>query len=76
MTIEKRSLITLEEEIIKSLDFDLTEVLSIDFLERYLRLFGIDQEREDTDAFQIAVLAREFCRYMLKNSNFLKFKPS
>ena len=51
VTIENRNFIILEEQIIKSLDFDLHEVSSIDFLERFLRLFGIDQERDDTDAF-------------------------
>ena len=51
VTIENRNFIILEEQIIKSLDFDLHEVSSIDFLERFLRLFGIDQERDDIDAF-------------------------
>ena len=42
-TIEKTDIIDLEEKIIKLLDFSLRQVSSIHFLERYLRLYGVDQ---------------------------------
>ena len=42
VTIEKQDFIDLEESILKVLDFSLQNVFSIDFLERYLRLLGIN----------------------------------
>ena len=51
----------LEEKILRTLDFHIETVSSIDFLARYLRLFGIDQEEKDIRAFRIATLARNHC---------------
>ena len=47
ISLEKVDIIDLEEKIIKLLDFSLRHVSSIHFLERYLRLFGVDQEKKD-----------------------------
>ena len=43
--LEKQDLIDLEEGIIKMLDFSIRGVYSCHFLERYLRLFGIDGKK-------------------------------
>ena len=40
--IEKQHMIDLEESIIRTLDYNLQNVSAGDFLERYLRLFGLD----------------------------------
>ena len=46
----------MEEQIIRVLDFSLRDVLPIQFLERFFRLFGIDQE-EKFSIPQIRLLA-------------------
>lgn len=38
------NLIDLEEQLLRSLDFDLVETTPIPFLDRYLRIFGLDTE--------------------------------
>ena len=40
--LKKKSLLNLEEAIIRSLDFSLRKVSSIQFLERFVTLFGLD----------------------------------
>lgn len=40
--IEKQHMIDLEESIIRTLDYNLQNVSAGDFVERYLRLFGLD----------------------------------
>ena len=74
--IKKRHLINLEEKIIKTLDFSLRDVSPHHFLERYFRLFGIDQEKKDNSTNRITSLARDFCRYMLREAKFLRYRPS
>ena len=44
ITVEKKKIIDLEEKILKALDFSLRIVTPIDFLDRFSRLLGIDQE--------------------------------
>ena len=41
----------LEERIIKTLDYDMHYTCPIMFLERYQRIFGLDQEIFDEDSF-------------------------
>ena len=48
----------------------------IPFLERYQRLFGLDQEKEDHDFKQVGFTARQFCKYMQRYGQFLNWKPS
>ena len=50
-TLEKHALIEMEEEIIKMLGFSVRSVSSCHFLERYLRLFGIDETKQDKNAY-------------------------
>ena len=74
--LDKTELIDLEEAIVKMLDFSLRHVSSIHFLERFTRLFGIDQERNDKRARQVANLARDYCKCMQREALFLDFRPS
>ena len=47
--LRKRNVLKLEEQIIKTLDFSLQRVSPITFLERYLRLFGLDDKSTPPD---------------------------
>ena len=46
-SIKKQHLIDMEEKVIKTLDYSLRSVSSLHFLERYERLFGLDQNKKD-----------------------------
>ena len=46
--LKKQKLIDLEEDIIRTLCFDLRSVSAIQFLERFLRLFGLDKADSKT----------------------------
>ena len=65
----------MEEDIIRTLDFNLRKVSQIQFLERYLRLFGLDTVK-DSRFRQIAALSGQYCKFMQREACFLKFKPS
>jgi hypothetical protein len=71
--MDKEDLVDLEEKIILALDFDFNYASPITFLERYQRLFSVDQEAEDKNMQQIGHTARQFCKYMQRNSNFLEY---
>ena len=43
----KQQLIDLEESIIKALQFDLNKPTLINFLDRYLRIYGLDQRDKE-----------------------------
>ena len=66
----------MEELMIRRLDFSLRSEPPLTFLERYFRVFGIDQHKEDQNAKAITELAHELSRYTQSNSVFLDFKPS
>lgn len=46
------------------------------FLERFQRIFGVDQEAIDLNDQRVANLARKMLRCMLLSSIYLRFKPS
>jgi len=73
--IRKYDLIELEEKIVFALEFDFHYSSPITFLERYQRLFSVDQET-DKNMRQIGHTSRQFCKYMQRNSQFLEFTPS
>ena len=58
------------------LDFDLHFTGPVPFLERYQRIYNLDQVRRDGEAYAIDFLARNFCRSMLRSSTYLSLKPS
>ena len=56
--VSKSALINLEEQIVWALDFEFVYASPITFLERYQRLFAIDQESNDENIKQIGHTAR------------------
>jgi hypothetical protein len=56
--VTKNALINLEEQIVRALDFDFIYASPIAFLERYQRLFAVDQEADDENTRQIGHTAR------------------
>jgi hypothetical protein len=47
------------------------------FLDRYLRIYGLDKQvKEKKYARTIRDATRYLCRFMIRDSNFLKFKAS
>jgi hypothetical protein len=75
-TTAKEELIALEAEVISRLDWDLLIPSPVFFLERYQRIFGLDQEKEEHDSHRVGQLAKKMMRSALLHSSSLKFKPS
>ena len=73
--LKKKAVLEMEEDIIRTLDFNLRKVSQIQFLERYLRLFGLDRI-DDKRSMQIAALSGQYCKFMQREACFLQFKPS
>lgn len=72
----KQKLIDLEEKIIKALQFNLMLPTQMGFLDRYLRIFGMDKQvREQKYARTIRDATQYLCRYMIRDSSFLIYKP-
>lgn len=65
----------MEEVIIKELDFDLRYVTPVPFLERFFRMYGLE-DRNSATSTHIRNLSHEYCRFMLRDSQFLDYKPS
>ena len=76
LKVEKKTLIDLEEAIIRVLDFSLYSASPITFMERYLRIFGVDRIGSDEDADMVSALARKIISIMIKDRSYLNFKPS
>ena len=73
--IEKQAIKDLEEAVLRSLDFSLQCASPVPFLDRYLRIFSLDVGRDDTSQY-LRKLARNYCKYMQRDSRFLDFRPS
>ena len=74
--LEKQDLLNLEESVVQTLNFSLRHVSPIHFLDRFLRLFELDQDKNDITAKLLSGLATQYCRFMQRESLFLKYKPS
>lgn len=74
--IAKVDLINLEEKIIKTLDYELHYVCPIVFLERFQRIFGLDEEYHFAESKIVGELARRLLRIFVSHSSFLRFKTS
>lgn len=74
--ISKTELIDLEEKVIRTLDYSLHYTCPIVFLERYQRIFGVDEESKDQESHLVGELARRFLRCLVSHSSFLHFKTS
>ena len=64
-------MLDLEEDILRVLDFNLSYTGPIWYLERYIRLFDLDQLHKD-----ITSLSKGICRIFLRSNSYLRFKPS
>ena len=69
-------MVNLEEKILKALEFDLVWTSPLQFLERFQRLFSLDQVLHDKHSYLIDSSAIYLCRFMLRDVKFLSFKPS
>lgn len=76
MTNKKQSIISMEKKIVLALDFDFAYASPVTFLERYQRLFAVDQEASDATMTDIGNTARQLCKYMQRHHEFLKFAPA
>jgi len=76
VTMTKAELMNLESEMIRLLDFDLHYTSPIPLLERFQRIYGMDQVQRDREAYAINFLARNFCRSLLRSPSYLSLKPS
>ena len=74
--ITKEDLYDYETSVLFSLDMDLNCVSPIVFLERFQRIFDVDEELKDEHSKLISDLARKICRHTLLDVNFLKYRPS
>ena len=71
-----RDLVILEEKIIKALEFELNWTSPLHFLERFQRLFNLDQVFSDKHSYLVDASAIYLSRFMIRDVNFLEFKPS
>lgn len=72
--VTKQALIQLEEKIIRALEFSLHFVSTVPFLERYQLILGIHSDDEETQ--QIGDMASKLCRFMQRDEQFLRYRPS
>ena len=66
----------LEPVILRTLSFNLQTVTSLQFLERFLRLFSIDLNGLGKYTQKFELLTHVYCVHMLQESTFLNCKPS
>ena len=76
VVISEEAILEFEYTVMSTLDFRLRYASPITFLERYQRIFGLDNEAASITSSTIGDMARKFCRFMIINSGFLKYKPS
>ena len=74
--IAKQDLLELEEKILIALEFACHHVSPIPFIERYFRVFGIDNFQKDKKAHQLRTYSRQYCRFMQREPCFLNYCPS
>lgn len=76
MQLTRQDLLDLEEDIIRTLDFDLRSVSPMLFLERFQRVFQLHNEGSDYQSKVIGSLARQFSKSFLRQQAYLSMKPS
>ena len=59
-SIQKKYFIRLENKVLRALEFDLTFTSPLPFLERFLRILGLDKPT-DTESRAILKLSKQFC---------------
>ena len=66
VVVTRDELIELERDVIDKLDFELHYTGPLLFLERFLRIFSLDQSSRDVQSLAISTLARGFLRNFLR----------
>lgn len=74
--VSKNRFMELESEMLVCLEFELSYISPITFLERYQRLYGLDNEQSDAISCQINSTALHCCKLMQRESHYLRYKPS
>ena len=74
--LDLKEALQLENEILLMLDFDLQYVSPLAFLERYLRLFGMDQESKSKGFDRFTQLTTQLIRVIMRDQIYLDLKPS
>lgn len=69
--LTNKDLVRLEEKIIKALEFDLNWPLTLHFLERFQRLFGLDTVTTDKHSYLVDASAIYLSRFMMRDVKFL-----
>ena len=72
--VTKQALIQLEEKIIRALEFSIHFTSIVPFLERYQLILGI--HNDDEESAQIGDMASKLCRFMQRDEQFLRYRPS
>ena len=72
--VTKQALIQLEEKIIRALEFSIHFTSIVPFLERYQLILGIHSD--DEESAQIGDMASKLCRFMQRDEQFLRYRPS
>ena len=76
VTMTRQELIDLEKDVIDRLDFELQYTGPLLFLERFLRIYSLDQTVRDIESLAIASLAAGLLKKFVREQAFLSFKPS
>ena len=75
--LKRQNLIDFEAKILKACNFSFHFETSFNFLERFLKIFGIEKsEEKGLVAVQLQKLAKEKCHFMQQDCNFLDYRPS
>ena len=74
--VHKNELLNMEERVLNTLEFDFEWTTPLHFVPRFERLFGIDRVNEDKQSLLIQASTFYLCRFMMRDTAFLDFKPS
>ena len=69
-----KDILAYEMKVLTELEFSMHFVPPIDFMDRYIRILGMDVSSEHTS--QIKSFARHMCLFTQCDDQFLNFKPS
>ena len=65
--IKKDTLNEIESKIMLALDFSIRNVISLNFLDRYLRLYGMDQGKFGSAQVEVVCLSYKLCMVMIRD---------
>lgn len=74
--IVKSTICQYEIKVLSALDFSVRYAGSLNFLDRFLRLYGLDKGEEKSPQTQIMALSYKLCLMMQRDAKFLVYLPS